>query len=187
MKRTGIFLIAISLFTFLSFGIQAAQLNIPVSHTATIDSISSDAGRILLKFDLPEELDKAFIDYAEVFFKAEPNPSSTHRVVISGFPLTRSWDKQTVSWSSPWTNDGGDYVDTIMVTCLDSKQESKLTSLDITGIVRLWIEEEISNFGLILMDSDREDGKLKLQESSKLPEDIKAQVRIFYTPRKIGK
>jgi hypothetical protein len=187
MKRTGIFLIAISLFTFLGFSVQAAQLNISVSQTATIDLTNSDAGRLLFKFDLPQELSKGFIDYAELIFKSEPEPSSSNRVIISGFPLTKSWDEKSVSWTNPWTTGGGDYLDTIMATCLNPKQKTRLTSLDITEIVRMWVEEIIPNYGLILMDADRVDGKLKLQQSPKLPEGIKAQVRIFYTPRKIDK
>lgn len=187
MERIRILLIGISLFVFLCFSIHAAQVNFSVVQTATIDSTSSDAGRLLFKFDLPEELDEAFIDYAELLFKAEPKPASLRRVVVGGFPLTKDWNEGNVSWTNPWTDDGGDYIDTIMATCLNSKEEARLTSLDITEILRLWIEEEISNFGLVLMDLDREDGKLKLQQSSKLPEGIKAEIRIFYTPRKVDK
>ena len=185
MKRMRIFLITVSFFIFLSLGVQAAQLNITVSQTATIDSTNSDAGRLIFKFDLPEELSKGFIDYAELVFKSKPELLSSHSVIISGFPLTKSWDEENVSWTNPWTTGGGDYLDTIMATCLNPKQKTRLTSLDITQIVRMWVEEKIPNYGLILMDADRVDGKLKLQQSLKLPEGTKAQVRIFYTPKEV--
>lgn len=181
MKKTRILFISASFFLFLSFSVQSAELTISVTQTATIDSISSDAGRLLFKFDLPEELNDAFIDYADLLFKGEPQPSSSRRVVIGGFPLFKDWDEENVSWTKPWADDGGDYIDTLMATCLNSKVENNLTSLDITEIVTLWAEEKISNFGLILMDLDRSDGKLKLLQSSKLPQGIKGQVRVFYT------
>lgn len=166
---------------------QAAEVTVSVTQAATIDSQCLDAGRLLFKFDLPKELNGAFIDYAEVIFKAEPIPVSSRRAVIGGFPLSNDWNESSVSWNYPWSSDGGDYVDTIMASCLVSDSEQRLTSLDVTEILRLWVEKKISNFGLILMDLDRADGKLKLQETTMLPQGAKAQVRVFYTGPEVKK
>jgi len=187
MKIIKLLLIAALFIVCFSFSVQSAQVTIPVTNGATIDSTSSDAGRLLFKFALPQELDGACIDYAELLFEVKPEPSSTRRIVIGGFALNKDWDARSISWTEPWTSDGGDYIDTLMATCLNSKEEKRLTSLDITEIVRLWVEEKVSNFGLILMDSDRENGKLKLQQSSILPEGVKAQVRVFYTAGAVNK
>lgn len=160
---------------------QAGEKIIPVTETATIDPYTANAGRLLFRFDLPEDLDGAFIDYAELLFKVDSEPPSSHCIVIGGFPVSTDWDQETVSWSNPWTNTGGDHLDTVMATCLDSRTENRLTSLDITEIVKFWVEKKIDNFGVILLDLDPAEKKLKLQETTLLPQGTQAQVRIFYT------
>ncbi len=183
MKIIRIFLIAALFVVCFNFSAQSAQVIIPVSKTATIDSLSKDSGSLLFKFDLPEELNGVFIDYAELLFEVEPEPTSSRRVVLGGFPLSKDCKLDNLSW----TDISSACIDTLMATCLSSKQQDGLTSLDITEIARLWVEKEISNFGLLLMDLDRPDGKLKLEQNPNLPDGIKAQVRIFYTARKLNK
>lgn len=183
MKRTRILLIAVSFILFAALGVESAQLTIPVTQTATVDSLSKDSGSLLFKFDLPEELNGAFIDYAELLFRLEPEPSTSHRLVLAGFPLKKDWNEDNLSWNEI----SSAYVDTLMATCLISREDEPPTWLDITEIVRLWVEQKIANFGVVLMDLDRPDGKLKLEQSSHFPEGIKAQVRIFYTAREVQK
>ena len=183
MKIIRISLIARLFVVCFSFSLQSAQVTIPVTKTATLDSSDKDSGCLLFKFDLPEGLNGAFIDYAELLFQVEPEPSTSRRVVLGGFPLTKEWNEDNLSW----TDIGSAYIDTLMATCLSSKQQDGLTSLDITEIARLWAEGKTSNFGLILRDLDRRDGKLKLEQSSHFSEGMKAEVRIFYTASQIKK
>lgn len=180
MRKKILLLVGCSFFLFASF-LNGAELNIEVTKTATIDSTNSSAyGRLLFKFELPSHLEKSSIDYAELIFKAEPNISNTRLVVLSAYPLTRDWEENNVSWNSPWTDEGGDYIDTLGLSGLLLKSKDYKIALDITEILRLWVDNSLSNYGLILIPLEPE-YSLKLLHHPDLSDDVDAKVRIFYT------
>jgi len=175
---------SISIFLLLTSLVNSAEVTIPVSQTAVICSgFDSNYGRLLFKFDLPKELDSAFIDYSEIIFKAEPEPSYSNAklIVIAAYPLSRDWSADNVSWTSPWTNPGGDYIDSIYCSALLFKSEDYQIGLDITPLVRLWIDNSLSNYGLILLPLGS-DCSLKLSRHSSLENNANALVKIYYTP-----
>ncbi len=141
----------------------------------------AEFGRLLFKFDLPNELDGAVIDYAELIFTATPDTGTSYICLMGVFPVSTSWESANLSWSSGWTNSGGDYVDSIFSTCLIRRSEDKLTRADITDVAQLWADGTLPNYGLIVMPLEDLGRYLKLHESSSLPQGVKAKVRVFYS------
>lgn len=180
MKKK-ILLLSICFFFLFANLLNAGELTIKVTKKATIDSTnSSDYGRLLFKFDLPSQLKKSFIDYAEIVLKTEPDISNARLVALFAYPLTKNWEENNVSWNSPWTSEGGDYIDSLGFSGLLLKSKDYRIALDITEIVRLWVNKSLSNYGLILFPLEPE-YSLKLLHHPDLSENVDAEVRIFYT------
>jgi len=144
-------------------------------------SQGSDYGRLLFKFDLPEQLNGAVIDYAELRFTATPDTAGGYICLMGAFPVTKSWDSANLSWSSGWSNSGGDYADTIYSSCVIRTSTDRLTRADITDIVQMWVDGTLDNHGVILMPLEDSGRFMKLHTGVNLPPSVKAKVRIFYT------
>ncbi len=182
MEKKVLLLVICFFFLFAAF-LNGAELKIEVIKTATIDSTNkSFYGRLLFKFDLPSQLEEGFIDYAEIIFKSEPNMSNARTVVLGAYPLTRDWEENDVAWDSPWTDEGGDYIDSLGLSGLLLKSKDYRIALDITQIVRLWVKKSLSNYGLVLIPLESE-YSLKLLHHPDLPDDVNAEVRIFFTAK----
>lgn len=144
--------------------------------------LSPDSGRLLFKFDLPEGLANSTIDYAQLIFTATPDTGQGHVCLMGIFPLTEKWEPSALSWSEGWTEQGGDYLDSIYSVSMIRLSEDKLTRVDITDIVQLWVEGTLANHGLIVMPLEDSGRFLKLHPTPGLDLGAKAKVRIWYTP-----
>jgi hypothetical protein len=142
---------------------------------------TSDAGRILVKFELPEQLNGALIDYAELMFTATPDTGSGYICILGAFPVTKNWESGVVSWSGGWDNAGGDYTDSMYACSLIRTSPDLITRIDISGIVQSWVDGDLPNYGLIIMPLENPNRFLKLHSTPGFAPNIKAKVRIFYT------
>lgn len=153
-----------------------------VTQVATISpNESSSFGRLLFKFDLPDQLNGFFIDYAELIFTATPDTGSSYICLMGAHPLTTNWQSGNLSWSDSWTTPGGDFVDTIYSCCLIRTSTERLTRMDVTDIVHMWLDGTLTNYGLIVMPMEDSNRFVKLHANPQLPPGVKAKVRIFYT------
>lgn len=181
MKKRSICLTIMLLLTF-SVTVNSAYWESSVTQIGTISpNPTSDFGRLLFKFDMPDQLKGVIIDYAELRFTATPDTGKSYICLMGAFPVTKSWVSANLSWSDSWTNSGGDYADSIYTSCLIRTSTDKLTRIDITDIVQMWVDGTIANYGLILMPLEDSNRFLKLHNSLNLPPNVKAKVRIFYT------
>lgn len=154
-----------------------------VSQVGTLSPTQgSDYGRLLFKFDLPEQLDEAFIDYAELRFTATPDTGESYICLMGVFPVTRTWDPASLSWSSGWSNAGGDYIDTIYSSCVIRTSTNRVTRADITDILQMWVDSTLTNNGVILMPLEDPARFMKLHNTTGFPQGVKAKARVFYTP-----
>jgi hypothetical protein len=142
------------------------------------DSLSS---RVLLRFDLPSELDDKRIDYAEVVFKAEVDTLSRHSVTFAGYPVTRDWIGAGLSWSSPWTNEGGDYNDSLYETGLIKARGDGTVRFDITRLVTAWQQRSLTNYGLIIIPAEEERKITHLVHPTEFPQGVFAKVTIYFS------
>ncbi len=142
------------------------------------DSLSS---RVLLKFDLPSKLDDKRIDYAEVIFKAEVDTLSRYSVMFAGYPVTRDWTGAAPSWSNSWTNEGGDYNDSLYETGLIKAGGDGTVRFDITRLVTAWQQGSLANHGLIIIPSEEDRRITRLNQPDAFPQGVFAKVTIYFS------
>ncbi|MGB2804431.1 MAG: DNRLRE domain-containing protein, partial [Candidatus Zixiibacteriota bacterium] len=142
------------------------------------DSLSS---RVLFKFDLPSKLSDKRIDYAEVVFKASIDTLSRHSVMFAGYPVTTEWSGATASWSGIWTNEGGDYNDSLYEIGLIKSGSDGVVRFDITRLVRSWQQNSMSNYGLIIIPVEEERRITKLVHPFGFPQGVFAKVIIYFS------
>jgi hypothetical protein len=183
MKAKTICLMTLSLLV-LCASAHPAYWESSVTQVGTLSpSQNSDYGRLLFKFDLPEQLSGVSIDYAELRFTATPDTGTSHICLMGAFPVTRSWEPANLSWSSGWNSAGGDYIDTIYSSCVIRTSTDRLTRADITEIVQMWVDGTLTNNGVILMPLEDAGRFMKLHDSNGFPLGVKAKVRVLYTPQ----
>ncbi len=140
------------------------------------DSLSS---RLLFRFDLPSKLDDKRIDYAQVVFTAKIDTLSRYSVIFAGYPITTAWDNASVSWSSPWANEGGDYVDSLYdIGFVKAGGEARF---DITHLVARWQQGSMPNYGLIIIPVEEERKITQLVHPEGLPQGVYAKVTIYFS------
>ena len=142
---------------------------------------ASGFGRILFKFDLPSQLQGVIIDFADLTFFATPDTGSSYICLMGAFPVTRSWEPASLSWSNGWTNAGGDHADSIFSTSVIRTSSERPSRVDITDIVQMWVDGTLANYGLMVMPLGDSNRFLKLHANPAFEPDVKAKVRIFYT------
>jgi hypothetical protein len=142
---------------------------------------NSVSGRILVKFSLPEQLNGAFIDYAELTFTATPDTGSSYICLLGAFPVTKSWESGVVSWSGGWDNAGGDYIESTYACSLIRTSPDQPTRIDVSEIVSMWVDGTIPNYGLIIMPLEDSNRFFELHSTAGLPANIMAKVRIFFS------
>jgi hypothetical protein len=177
-------IILLSFLMLLAFFITAnsAYWEATVTQAGTISlNPSSGFGRLLFKFDLPEQLNGVTIDYAELVFIATPDTGRSYICLMVAYPLTKKWESANLSWSDGWTNPGGDFADTIYSTCLIRSSTEHPTRMDITDIVQMWVDGTLTNHGLIMMPLEDSNRFLKLHTNPQWSPDVKTKVRIFFT------
>jgi hypothetical protein len=181
MKKKIILLSFLMLFAFCMTA-DSAYWETTVTQVGTISpNPSSGFGRLLFKFDLPEQLNGVTIDYAELVFIATPDTGRSYICLMVACPLTNNWASANLSWSDGWTTPGGDFTDTIYSTCLIRTSQDRLTRMDITDIVQMWVDGTLTNHGLIMMPLEDSNRFLKLHTNPQWSPDVKAKVRIFFT------
>lgn len=137
-------------------------LLLPASSVASFDSVyveintgayifdgSSNVGRVLLSFNLPDQLSNAEIFYAELVVPITSYIPDSSALMVLLHPLLISWD-QNVSW-----NDIGDSMTNEIISgegshYATSEEGSQNAYFDITRIVTAWKERRITNNGAIL-------------------------------------
>ncbi len=90
------------------------------------------------------------IDYAEVNIPYFLPSGFTGTLRVDARPITRTWDKNTATWTVPWQRAGGDFDTTKITSFTLGKVGRASVRLDVTGIVRDWVNQRASNFGLLL-------------------------------------
>jgi hypothetical protein len=76
------------------------------------------------------------------------------------YPVARSWDAATVSWTTPWQNPGGDWSeDALGHSRIRAGRTATSLRFDVSGIVRAVAEGREANLGFILLPGGDSDGR----------------------------
>jgi hypothetical protein len=172
--------ISIALIALLTMGAcaLAEEITFPVTEYSVF-SDSIDNPRLVTKFTLTEGLADTMLVFAEISFDIIPEFSSDSILQFDCIRLTTEWSPNNVSWSSPWTNPGGDY-DTLMTPTMFATTETgaQTAYFDITEIVRDWLRGNATNEGLIFKLQDGLTSGFAIDRLPELPNNAIASVKI---------
>jgi hypothetical protein len=162
----------------LSVCVLAEEITIPVTEYSII-SDSIDNPRLVTKFTVPQEITDTTLVFAEIRFSITPQFSTDSILQFYCIRLSTEWTPNNVSWSSPWTNPGGDY-DTLMTPAMFATTEVGIQTayFDITEIVRDWLRGNATNNGLIFKLQDGHTSGFALDRLPELPNNAIASVKI---------
>lgn len=155
---------------------EGKELLVDASQVASIKpSVDSREMRLLMQFEMPEELADKTVDFACVSFDAS---SSGERGAVSleAFRLTTSWQEGNVSWSGPWTKNGGDWDNDASADWVSPVGEGKTIYLDVTDFVNGWLKEPSGNFGIIVKVTEPFTGTFSAAGAQEAP-----RLRILYS------
>jgi len=161
----------------------ATTLEIPIAEVTKLSpSDSLQAGRFLIRFSLPKELDGATIDFAQLEISLGIEQAEDRPVTLECCALAKDWNAQTVSWSEPWSNPGGDLSDSNKTVLTLYSGGEMFCRTNITHLLQVWADGG-ANYGLILKAVQDQNLSLNRLDTSALPPGIKARVKIWYTSR----
>jgi len=138
-------------------GVHARALLLEPKKVATIVSPTDERdSRTLVYFELPRELSlqKNKLANAILILKAQVTDADFGALEV--FPIGRDWQSAgLVSWGSPWDTPGGDYSADQLGTGVTLKKDAgeKETRLNVTLIVKAWLDGTCANNGLIILTS----------------------------------
>lgn len=183
MKRYSLLALLLCGLFLSASSLGAATLEIPIDEVTELSPPDSlQAGRFLIKFSLPEELDGATIDFAQLEIKFGIEQQVNRPVTFECCALVKGWDAETVTWSQPWSNPGGDLSDSNKTVFVLYSGGETLCRANITHLVQAWANGE-TNYGLILKAMQDKNLSLSRLDSSALPPGVKARVKVWYTSR----
>jgi hypothetical protein len=112
--------------------------------------------RVLIYFDLPDELGKTRVEIEHAVLILEGEMSDTDFGQLDVFPITKEWkNSDNVLWSSPWEKPGGDYTGNFMgrSVTLSSGSGKGIVRLDVTFMVKAWLDGILENHGMAMIPS----------------------------------
>ena len=153
--RAKLSLVSVAVMIFLpatsAFGMKAI---VPADDMQTIVNPDNALDRrIVLYFDLPEEMETTDIEIDFAMFNCRMKVENGSVGTIEVYPVTADWRLSGhVAWNSPWENPGGDYsTDNRSARYwLKSEDGSRDIQIDVTDIVRKWVSGVIANNGLLV-------------------------------------
>jgi len=146
-----------------------------------VDPVETTDLRLLMRFEIPEELSSAIIELAVVEFEAGVQADAAGGgLALSAFPLTSNWSPASADWASGWENAGGDFDRGTHAASVARPSDAALIRLDVTDFVGLWAASPESNVGLIVTKPDGEAGQFSpaCTEGSRTGQPV---LRIWYT------
>ncbi len=125
---------------------------------AIVNPMDQNDVRILLKFDPLTSLDtNDVVMIAELRSAVNIVNAPDHSILLHANPIETNWNANSVGWSTPWTNSGGDIAEDLSVLGQISVADSQNVRLDVTRIIQRIVSGHIENYGLML----RQVGELK--------------------------
>jgi hypothetical protein len=162
----------------------ALQTTLAVDQAVAIVNPCDEAEeRALVQYEIPDHLSSADILYAELRGQVDATPGGRQVAVeVQAHALSTDWVANSVTWNYPWSTPGGDAGEGFLGSYLVGADRRQVR-IDVTDLVREWVSERRSNYGLMLGNSDAFAGTLSLvtdggRETFRVP-----SIRIWYLPR----
>lgn len=147
----------------------ADSLDVEVSQGAFVYNADSSDARLLIEFALPEVLQGAQIQFAELRVPIISIIPDTSILTLYCRPLLLSWNEGDVVWE-----DIGDSPDTLVVSRRGahygtSELGSQTAYFNITSVVKKWLNSTMDNNGLILYANPRGRARFACQRQENEP------------------
>ncbi len=153
--------------------IWAESVSITTTTSATADKVGEvERPGLLMKFDFPEELQKARIDLAYLRFKVEAD-STQQAIGLLVRPMLAPW---VSGLKYPLFSDSLASPFHVNFGRLSLKNGSG--RVEITQAVKAWQTGELTNLGLLVYPDEEKEGSFQLKN---LPQGGVAELEIFYT------
>ena len=119
---------------------------------------NSESPRLLVRWDLPADLDLRHVDAAVVTMTVARTGEGPLGVQLH--PVTRSWRAQEVSWAEGWEEDGGDFEAEVSSPAMVTERNGGRISIDVYLLIREMLAGTRSNFGFILVPDQGDASRL---------------------------
>lgn len=139
---------------------------------------NNNVARIVLHVDVPQQVQNARIDFAELTFPAFLSDTSQAAVTVVTHCAQTAWGRDKVTWTTPWKRHGGDFDSLSCAWYMALPGRKHPVVLDITKAVRGW-QRGRDNDGLFLKRPDGE-GDGFLGERERLRGALKSARVVFY-------
>jgi len=95
------------------------------------------------------------IDKAILELWVEPQTEDTITFVsIRVYPITIDWSSDAVSWTSPWTNPGGDFDDVFYAEYAIGSTGAQEIQIDLTDLCMRWADGRLPYYGFLIAVSE---------------------------------
>jgi hypothetical protein len=180
-RKTVAVLLAVVAFIGTSIAL-GETLSVALSDIAMITGNIRDrnVARIVIHVDVPDQVLKARVDFAALEFPSFIGDSSPRPVTVVAHASQKAWGREDVSWTKPWTHQGGDFdsLSRAFFTALPGDKNGVV--LNITQTVRDW-KHGRGKHGLFLKRPDAEGGGF-LGERDRLRVALNsARVKFYFT------
>jgi Disaggregatase related repeat/TGF-beta propeptide len=102
--------------------------------------------RGLLKFDLSSMPANANVTSATLYLYERANKTGQTTFI---YRVTSNWNESTVNWTT-WSMPGGDFDSSTSHFAYLPEQSNCMLTMDITNLVRAWVNGTYNNYGLML-------------------------------------
>jgi len=158
---------------------QAEFLEIQAKQIATIEPADKSAGpRIVVKWDLPADLEKKIVDAAVITMTVATTEKSA--LTLDVHPITASWAASSVDWATGWEKAGGDYDEDLPSTAIVTERNEGKISADVYLSVRDQIAGKRDNFGFILVPEVNDQAKISAIQANDATRLADAKLIIAY-------
>lgn len=134
----------------------ADSLTVDITRGAIVVNDDRTDARLLVSYDLPQELADAEVILAEILFSFVAEIPDSSALTINCYPLLIAWDPGNIEWEVLGDTLGADVIGkngTIYAIAGEGSHESYF---DITETTKSWLDGTIVNNGLLFFcDSDR--------------------------------
>jgi hypothetical protein len=138
----------------------AASISVPAADIALIRNPESlTETRSLMRFEVPDELAGATIEFAVVEFSASVTASDAAGVLtLDAFPVTTEWSGDAAVWVGGWSTPGGDFDRLLHAVWAAVSGQSSVVRFDVTDMVAAWLSGAHQNCGLVVRAAPGEAG-----------------------------
>ena len=128
-----------------------SEIEVPITEFAIIAPPGNPHDlTVLISAPIPESLTTKAILHAEIICNVNPVVESDSSIEIAVFPIAVSWDPNETVWENSWEEMGGNLIDSLMTLHGIYTPGGGLSNLDVTDIIRRWIDGSYANNGIAI-------------------------------------